>query len=106
RGRGGCAPLGQTPFQRGKIGDRELHFDFEHGRPRRYARWGEPVRMMPLEAVAVQPVFGKGVMAEFQTVCRVGDLQDGEGRAFEVGTKLVAVFRDGGQYYAIDDVGP
>ena len=45
-------------------------------------------------------------MAEFRTVCRVGDLAEGEGRTVEVGTKLVAVFREGGRYFAIDDLCP
>jgi nitrite reductase (NADH) small subunit len=45
-------------------------------------------------------------MAEFHTVCRVSDVADGEGRTFEVGNKLIAVFSTGGQYYAIDDVCP
>jgi nitrite reductase (NADH) small subunit/3-phenylpropionate/trans-cinnamate dioxygenase ferredoxin subunit len=45
-------------------------------------------------------------MAEFQTVCRVDDLAEGEGKTVEVAGKLIAVFRDQGQYYAIDDVCP
>jgi nitrite reductase (NADH) small subunit len=45
-------------------------------------------------------------MAEFRTVCRVGDLAEGEGRTVAVGGKLLAVFRAGGQFYAIDDVCP
>ena len=45
-------------------------------------------------------------MAEFQTVCKVADLPDGEGKTVEVGGKLVAVFRVGDQYHAIDDVCP
>jgi nitrite reductase (NADH) small subunit/3-phenylpropionate/trans-cinnamate dioxygenase ferredoxin subunit len=45
-------------------------------------------------------------MSEFQTVCRVGDLGEGEARAVAVGPRLIAVFRTGGQYFAIDDVCP
>lgn len=45
-------------------------------------------------------------MPDFQTVAKVGDIPEGEGRAFEVNGKLVAVFLHGGQYYAIDDVCP
>jgi nitrite reductase (NADH) small subunit/3-phenylpropionate/trans-cinnamate dioxygenase ferredoxin subunit len=45
-------------------------------------------------------------MAEFRTVCRVGELADGEGRTVEVGRKLVAVFREGDRYFAIDDLCP
>jgi nitrite reductase (NADH) small subunit/3-phenylpropionate/trans-cinnamate dioxygenase ferredoxin subunit len=45
-------------------------------------------------------------MSDFQTVCRVGDLQEGEGLTAEVGGKLVAVFLSDGRYYAIDDTCP
>jgi len=45
-------------------------------------------------------------MSEFRTVCKVGDITEGEGRAFEVGNKLIAVFLERGQYFAIDDVCP
>src|SRR3989440_6020802 len=45
-------------------------------------------------------------MAEFHTVARVGDLAEGEGVTVQVGTKLIALFRDQGEYYAINDVCP
>src|SRR5262245_35144223 len=45
-------------------------------------------------------------MAEFQTVCRVSELADGESTVVSVNGKLVALFCQGGQYYAIDDVCP
>jgi len=45
-------------------------------------------------------------MAEFHTVGRVGDLTDGEGMTVTVGTKLIAVFRENGRYFAIDDTCP
>jgi nitrite reductase (NADH) small subunit/3-phenylpropionate/trans-cinnamate dioxygenase ferredoxin subunit len=45
-------------------------------------------------------------MAEFQTVCKIGDLADGEGMTVAVGNKLIALFREAGQFYAIDDVCP
>jgi nitrite reductase (NADH) small subunit/3-phenylpropionate/trans-cinnamate dioxygenase ferredoxin subunit len=45
-------------------------------------------------------------MAEFQTVGQVGDLSEGEGKAVAVGNKLIAVFREDGRYFAIDDVCP
>jgi nitrite reductase (NADH) small subunit len=45
-------------------------------------------------------------MAELHTVCRVGELPEGEARAVAVGNKLIAVFLDQGQYYAIDDMCP
>jgi nitrite reductase (NADH) small subunit/3-phenylpropionate/trans-cinnamate dioxygenase ferredoxin subunit len=45
-------------------------------------------------------------MAAFHTVCRVGELADGEGKTVSVAGKLVAVFFAGGRYLAIDDVCP
>ena len=45
-------------------------------------------------------------MSEFRTVCRVGDVKEGEGHAAMVNDKLVALFLHDGRYYAIDDVCP
>ena len=45
-------------------------------------------------------------MPEFQTVARVGEIPEGEGRAFNVCGRLVAVFNDRGAYRAIDDTCP
>jgi nitrite reductase (NADH) small subunit/3-phenylpropionate/trans-cinnamate dioxygenase ferredoxin subunit len=45
-------------------------------------------------------------MAEFRTVARVGDIPDGQGRAFVVHDCIVAVFHLGGQYHAINDLCP
>jgi nitrite reductase (NADH) small subunit/3-phenylpropionate/trans-cinnamate dioxygenase ferredoxin subunit len=45
-------------------------------------------------------------MAEFHRVAKVGDIPEGEGRAFEVQGKVIAVFLHNGQYFAIDDVCP
>jgi nitrite reductase (NADH) small subunit/3-phenylpropionate/trans-cinnamate dioxygenase ferredoxin subunit len=45
-------------------------------------------------------------MAEFRVVCRVTDLAEGEARTIEVANKLIAVFRRGDRYFAIDDVCP
>lgn len=45
-------------------------------------------------------------MTEFTTIARLGDIPEGEGRAFEFHDQLVAVFNDGGQYRAIDDMCP
>ena len=45
-------------------------------------------------------------MAEFQTVARVGDVAEGGGVTVQVGSKLVALFHEQGQYFAIDDVCP
>lgn len=45
-------------------------------------------------------------MAEFHTVCRVGEVAEGGGKTVAVGDKLIALFRVGGAYHAIDDVCP
>ncbi|HZT83620.1 MAG TPA: nitrite reductase small subunit NirD [Gemmataceae bacterium] len=45
-------------------------------------------------------------MADFHTVCRAEDVPEGEGRTVEAGGKLIAVFRDGGNFYALDDMCP
>src|SRR6516164_7375367 len=45
-------------------------------------------------------------MAEFRTVCKVGDVPEGEGKTVSLGDKLIAVFRVGGEFRAIDDVCP
>lgn len=45
-------------------------------------------------------------MAEFQTVCRVSDLREGEGKTVRIGQKLIAVFKDNGQFFALDDCCP
>ena len=45
-------------------------------------------------------------MTEFQTVCHLGDIPENEGRSFAVGGRLVAVFRTGGEYTAINDLCP
>jgi nitrite reductase (NADH) small subunit/3-phenylpropionate/trans-cinnamate dioxygenase ferredoxin subunit len=45
-------------------------------------------------------------MPEFVTVAKVGDIPNGEGRAFEVDQQMVAIFNHDGVYYAIDDMCP
>ena len=45
-------------------------------------------------------------MSDFTTVARIGDIPTGTGMTFEVNGRLVAVFNDGGQYQAIDDLCP
>lgn len=45
-------------------------------------------------------------MSEFQTVANVGEIPDGEGRAYEVGGRMVAVFRQQDNYTAILDACP
>ncbi len=43
---------------------------------------------------------------EFHTVARAGEIPEGEGRAFVVQGRLIAVFHVDGQYFAIDDTCP
>ncbi len=42
----------------------------------------------------------------FQTVARIDEIPEGEGRPFEVDGHFLAVFRAGGVYYAIEDSCP
>ena len=43
---------------------------------------------------------------QFHTVGRVGEIEEGRGQPFEVAGRVIAVFLDEGQYYAIDDACP
>jgi nitrite reductase (NADH) small subunit/3-phenylpropionate/trans-cinnamate dioxygenase ferredoxin subunit len=45
-------------------------------------------------------------MSEFRTVAKVGEIPEGHGVAYEVEGRMVAVFNDGGTFYAIDDCCP
>ncbi|MBY0231801.1 MAG: Rieske (2Fe-2S) protein [Gemmataceae bacterium] len=45
-------------------------------------------------------------MAEFRSVCKLGEVPDGEGKTVSVGGRLVAVFNCGGEVKAIDDTCP
>ena len=45
-------------------------------------------------------------MVEFQTVAKVGDIPEGEGRAVGVEGTMVAVFNSNGEYHAINDFCP
>ncbi|MEM9354232.1 MAG: Rieske (2Fe-2S) protein [Planctomycetota bacterium] len=44
--------------------------------------------------------------ADYTTVARVGEINEGEGATYQVGQRLVAVFLQNGQYHAIDDLCP
>ncbi|GIW99435.1 MAG: nitrite reductase [Pirellulaceae bacterium] len=42
----------------------------------------------------------------YVTVAHVGDIPEGRGRAYPVGKRMIAIFYQGGRYYAIDDFCP
>jgi nitrite reductase (NADH) small subunit len=48
----------------------------------------------------------EGGVSEFQTVCKVHDVKEGEGKTISLGNKLIALFCIAGRHYAIDDVCP
>jgi nitrite reductase (NADH) small subunit len=45
-------------------------------------------------------------MSDFVTVAKVGDIPEGQGQAFAVNGRMVAVFNEGGKFSAIDDFCP
>jgi nitrite reductase (NADH) small subunit/3-phenylpropionate/trans-cinnamate dioxygenase ferredoxin subunit len=45
-------------------------------------------------------------MAAFHTVCRIDEVPEGGAKAVVVGKKLIAVFHQGGEFFAIDDTCP
>lgn len=45
-------------------------------------------------------------MSEFTTVAKVSDIPVGQGQAFAVGGRMVAVFNEDGRFFAIDDFCP
>lgn len=45
-------------------------------------------------------------MAELLTVCKVGEIPEGESTVVTMNNKDVAVFFHGGEYFAIDDMCP
>ena len=45
-------------------------------------------------------------MAEFIDVADVDAIPNGQGRAFPVDGKMIAIFNDGGSFFAIDDFCP
>ena len=45
-------------------------------------------------------------MSDFVTVAKVGEIAEGEGQAYPVNGRMVAVFNKEGKYFAIDDFCP
>ncbi len=45
-------------------------------------------------------------MSDFQTVCKLSDLREGEGKTVAVGKKMIALFLVKGEPHAIDDMCP
>jgi nitrite reductase/ring-hydroxylating ferredoxin subunit len=85
-----------------------LELQEEDKGPRRHDEHDENKSLEPLPFVVsiVPSWFRKCRMAEFQTIAKVGEIPDGEGRAFPVDGTIVAVFNLGGEYTAINDVCP
>ena len=48
----------------------------------------------------------EAIVSEFEVVGQVTDFEDGQGRAVPVDGRMVAVFRKGEEWYAIDDLCP
>jgi nitrite reductase (NADH) small subunit/3-phenylpropionate/trans-cinnamate dioxygenase ferredoxin subunit len=46
------------------------------------------------------------VSGTYQTIAKVGEIPEGEGRPFEVDGRMIAVFLESAVYYAIDDACP
>ena len=45
-------------------------------------------------------------MTDFITVAKLGDIPEGEGKAYKYNSRMVAVFNRNGEYHAIDDMCP
>jgi nitrite reductase (NADH) small subunit/3-phenylpropionate/trans-cinnamate dioxygenase ferredoxin subunit len=45
-------------------------------------------------------------VSDFETVGKVSDFEDGQGRAVPIEGRMVAVFRKGEEWFAIDDLCP
>lgn len=45
-------------------------------------------------------------MSDFETVGKVEDFEEGKGRAIPVNGRMVAIFRTGEEFHAIDDLCP
>ncbi|MCA9203975.1 MAG: Rieske 2Fe-2S domain-containing protein, partial [Planctomycetales bacterium] len=48
----------------------------------------------------------RSIVAEFTTVAKVGEIKEGLGQAYAVNGRMVAVFKVGDEYHAIDDFCP
>jgi len=66
----------------------------------------KPAKIMTAMTREVQRALQRIGVSDFKTVCRVGDLAEGQGRTVVVGSRLIALFADNGSYYAIDDACP
>ena len=63
----------------------------------------ETTNQLPFDS---QNAPGAENMSDYTTVAKVGEIPEGSGAAFQVGDRMVAVFHEAGQYYAIDDCCP
>ena len=56
---------------------------------------------------AQQPLFpDEDTGPEYVTIAKVGDLTEGQGKAYPVGNRMIALFLHKGRYFAIDDFCP
>src|SRR3990172_4005116 len=88
-----------------------------NGRPTATGLWGaaadsdrrvpvEPRRLLYNPDRCVDCTSSSSRMRDFVTVAKVSSLGEGQGQTVVAGDKLVALFLDRGQYYAIDDLCP
>ena len=68
--------------------------------------FGERAKPIHVHSHETTLIFQGLVMAEFVTVARVGEIPEGEGMSYVVEDTIVAVFNDGGEYHAINDLCP
>lgn len=45
-------------------------------------------------------------MSEFQSVCKISEIPEGEGKPFEINDSVIAIFNVGNEFFAIDDMCP
>jgi len=45
-------------------------------------------------------------MSEFTTIAKTSEIEEGKSASYAVNGRMVAVFKDGGKYHAIDDICP
>ena len=59
-----------------------------------------------IRSLATGPCSLHALMTEFTTVAKTTDIPSGQGQAFAVAGRMVAVFNEDGRFFAIDDFCP